>query len=347
MAYEIFLSHSHQDEVIATALAGLVEELFEKKVNVRYSSDQSPGGGIPPGTPWLDWILEHIKRADKTYVLLTANSLKRPWVLWEAGAAVGIALGAEKTSAVAPVLFAVEDNDIPSPFEHLQVVRGDSDKGIRRLLQDLNTALGGPLSPKAFSSTVADCVPPYLRGVKESLNSMAPADGVLASMPPLVPPVKLAGLWVTAYTFHSSAGPAHHADLSQVVAEPPRRVRATNYAQRTEGHVAAFGNQIEAEVVNRHLIGQWRNDTDTRYFGTIHLAILPGESVMEGHYTSLANDVTTSVGHWKWVRLKPLANPPNDLNALSLLSPPAVYKILEGHKQSDGPLSLDAVLEKK
>ena len=49
MALKIFLSHSHQDQAIAAALAGLLGDLFRSKVSVDYSSDQNAGGGIPPG----------------------------------------------------------------------------------------------------------------------------------------------------------------------------------------------------------------------------------------------------------------------------------------------------------
>ena len=44
---------------------------------------------------------------------------------------------------------------------------------------------------------------------------------------------------------------------------------------RTEGRSAPFRNAIEAQLAGRHLIGTWRNGSDTRYFGTMQLAVLP------------------------------------------------------------------------
>lgn len=113
----VFLSHSSLDYVIETALADLLHGLFH--VEVDYSSDQASGGGIPPGAKWLQRIEKHIKDAANTYVLLTPNSMNKAWVLWEAGAAAGVVMGAKsgaKSDAAVPVTFGLSAEDIPSPF---------------------------------------------------------------------------------------------------------------------------------------------------------------------------------------------------------------------------------------
>jgi hypothetical protein len=149
---QIFLSHSNLDRGIAAALKVLIQDLFGKGVIVEYSSDQDVGGGIPPGDKWLPWITQKISAADKTYVLLTPNSMNKPWVLWESGAAAGVALAINKPSPVVPITFGISNDDIPSPFASTQTVRGDTNEagGIFRLLQDLNQQLGQPLTEKAF-----------------------------------------------------------------------------------------------------------------------------------------------------------------------------------------------------
>ena len=345
MALKIFLSHSHQDQAIAAALAGLLGDLFRSKVSVDYSSDQNAGGGIPPGEQWLPWIVDHIKRADGTFVLLTPNSMHRPWVLWESGAAAGVALAAGRKRPVVPITFGVAREDIPSPFSDRQPVQGDS-AGITRLLQDWNSKLAVPLSRKTFESNAATCVPPFLAVVKEALANAASEQSILADVKQDFPASKLAGQWATAYTFTSgNTATAYHADISIVVADSERRVRARNYAARTQNHdLQAFENAIQAELVNRHLIGQWRNLSDERYFGAVHLAVLTGEAVMDGYYTSLSSDIVTNSGHWLWVRLKEAVAAP-ELNTLRLKSPADVYAILTGHKESKSRVALDAILE--
>src|SRR5438067_2009485 len=96
----------------------------------------------------------------------------------------------------------------------------------------------------------------------------------------------LGGFWITSYQFYSEGCLRHHADITRITPQSTRRLTAKNYPPdpRTQGHVPAFRNEIDAQVANRHVIGHWKNVSDTRYFGSIHLALLPGEIVMEGYY---------------------------------------------------------------
>jgi hypothetical protein len=57
----------------------------------------------------------------------------------------------------------------------------------------------------------------------------------------------------------------------------------------------------------------WKNSSDARYLGALHLAVLPGEAVMEGHFSGYASDVEVSIGPWKWVRLDPASLPDDGL----------------------------------
>jgi hypothetical protein len=346
----IFLSHSTADRVIAEAVKKLLENVFGSvNLQVDYSSDQEAGGGIPPGALWLPWITDHIQQSDWVYVLLTPGSMVRPWVLWESGAAAGVALGSGRGGVVIPVTFGVPDARVPSPLSAAQLVRGDSAEagGITRLLQNVNKALGEPLSRSAFDSTVADQVPGYLASVKVAVEQSTPRESLLASVPHLVTANDLTGLWVTCYAFKSRQSVARHADVVKVTAETQRRLRAEDYglSPRTDGHPTPFRDVVDAEIANRHLLGHWRNVSDTRYFGAIHLAILPGENVMEGHYTSFKSDVAVTHGRWKWVRLSSETTPGADLSRLILRSPSAIDTILEQHSNYAGPLALSDIVE--
>lgn len=108
-------------------------------------------------------------------------------------------------------------------------------------------------------------------------------ESLLASIPHNFSTDVLSGFWITCYEYDSTC----HADISQITPEVGRRVTIKNYPPepRVEGRVSSFRNKIEAELVNRHLVGYWKNVNDAFYFGAIHLAILPGETVMEGYYT--------------------------------------------------------------
>ena len=63
-------------------------------------------------------------------------------------------------------------------------------------------------------------------------------------------------------------GTKHHVDLSTVTVTN-NAVTARNYPPepRAEAHTSGFRNEIEAGLFGRHLIGRWRNISDTYFYG--------------------------------------------------------------------------------
>jgi hypothetical protein len=108
---------------------------------------------------------------------------------------------------------------------------------------------------------------------------------------------------------------------------------------------SSFRNEIEAELVNRHLIGHWKNVNDAYYFGSIHLAVLPGETVMEGYYTCYLTDLQVATERWKWVRLDQEALSDVELSQVVLQEPRLIHALVESHSQHDIPLTLTEVME--
>ena len=164
----------------------------------------------------------------------------------------------------------------------------------------------------------------------------APAISWLA--PPSFLANALCGAWVTSYQFPHDGHQLHHADIAHVTADGDH-IRVTNDPARTEGRAIPFHNEIDAQLSGRHLIGHWRNTSDTRYFGLVHLAVLPGETVIDGYYTGLATDVSISIGRWRWVRLEPVAD------VIVLHDPSVIYKIVTEHSQYDTPLAVSDIGE--
>jgi len=348
VALQIFLSHSSIDGKIADALRTLLSDLFGDGIAVEFSSDQKAGGGIPPGEKWLPWINEKIGAANKTYVLLTPNSMNKPWVLWESGAAAGVALASNKSSPVVPITFGISNDDIPSPFTSTQHVKGDTKEagGILRLLQDLNKDLGKRLPDKAFELTTDNLLQGFFRKIKDELEKSAPLESLLSSVPHLFSVSGLGGHWVTSYQFSSGGNMMGHSEVIQLTPESDRRLRGrTHFPEpRTEGRDKPFRNEIDFELANRHLLGHWKNISDTRYFGTLQLAVLQGENVLEGHYTAFASDVSVVSGPWKWVRLNPETLKEADLSKMVLRAPAEIQSLLATHKKHAGPLNLANVV---
>jgi hypothetical protein len=177
----------------------------------------------------------------------------------------------------------------------------------------------------------------------EAVTDYMPASAsLLDSVPPGFPADALAGPWVTAYQFTHAGALRHHADIAHVAAEGDREVRALNHPPepRTQGRASPFRNEIEGRLFGRHLVGTWRNTSDTRYFGSLHLAVLPGETVMDGYYTGLASDISVSAEHWRWVRLDDAG-----LSAVTLREPAAIYELVMSRTQDDPPLSAAGIGE--
>lgn len=216
-----------------------------------------------------------------------------------------------------------------------------------RLLNDLTNRDAIPQTVAAWED---DMIPPadVLRAAEDAAQ-IAPGAGPghLITTPPSFSAEVLAGYWVTAYQFAHANRPHHHADIAHVTAASASRIRAVNHppAPRTEGRSSPFRNEIAADLANRHLAGQWKNVSDSRYFGLVELATLPGESVMEGVYTGFASDILVSTGRWRWVRLDPASIPEIGLAGVTLRDPAEVYELVMSYSLHDEPLTLDDVTE--
>jgi hypothetical protein len=80
----VFVSHTHEDDRLATALKDSISELLLDGVEFFVSSDRM---SIIGGDRWLEKIESGLLRSSIVVVLCTPESVKRPWVNFEAGGA--------------------------------------------------------------------------------------------------------------------------------------------------------------------------------------------------------------------------------------------------------------------
>lgn len=177
----------------------------------------------------------------------------------------------------------------------------------------------------------------------ETPRTPATTEALLASYAPAVEPAQLAGLWVTCFVFD---GTKHHVDLSTVTVTNDV-VSARNYPPepRAEGHAAGFRNEIAAGLFGRHLIGRWRNVSDSYFYGSLHFAVLPGETMLDGYYTGFLSDSQVVAEQWRWVRVEPQSAEGADLNAVVLGEPQRIYDAVVGRSRFDGPIPLPQLTE--
>lgn len=162
----MFISHSHDEKALADAIRAAMSKLVST-VNVQYSSDTSVGGGIQPGADWLTEIMKWVRGSEITLILLTSRSAAKAWLMWEAGAVSGVALGLGDHASVVPVLFRVPGNEIPGPLRSKQaIVGGHTEKGARRLFSTLIAKFVPEMLPEsAIHAMVTSVLKDYLAAV--------------------------------------------------------------------------------------------------------------------------------------------------------------------------------------
>ena len=183
----VFISHHHADSGIADALSDAIEALFKDKVSVSYSTKRADGG-IPTGADWFRWIGEQVTRSRVTVLLLTRQFVGSPyWLLWEAGAVYGTALGnGSHQGRVRPLGYRVDGAALPAPLKaaNLQVTQGDDTEQMHQFFSGLIDEFDGLTRAEVrdagarLQSVVASHVP----RVGELLN--APPDSTEPPGPP-------------------------------------------------------------------------------------------------------------------------------------------------------------------
>jgi hypothetical protein len=85
----VFISHDSRDAPIAEAFSKLLSSVTAGMLKTFRSSDRKGSQGFEYGVEWFPELMKKLASACDVVCLLTSNSLERPWVLFEAGAAKG------------------------------------------------------------------------------------------------------------------------------------------------------------------------------------------------------------------------------------------------------------------
>jgi hypothetical protein len=163
----VFISHSARDARLASALSDLLHDALPQ-LSVSYSSQQEIGSGNRVGDRFFEWVRERVQASAYVFVLLTPESLRSPWLSFEAGIAAST-----DHPRIVPIVFQLEIAHVPAPFQQFQIVRGDSYENVRRLLEQL-------LSQEETSRDVGvyarldPLVRDFIERVKEGLAERSP-----------------------------------------------------------------------------------------------------------------------------------------------------------------------------
>ncbi|MBF0297052.1 MAG: TIR domain-containing protein [Magnetococcales bacterium] len=175
----IFISHAHYDEALAEALADMIDTLFTGIIPpVNYSSRKGLSGGIEPGEDWFRWIVKQVREADVAIILLTPNSVVKPWVLWEAGAVAGSAFSSDADSrerCLYPLICGLNSDSIPGPFSRTQVVNAQEHDDIQKFIEKLYSQYKDkfdPMKGREFGRLQEKAINRYLETIAIALPRM-------------------------------------------------------------------------------------------------------------------------------------------------------------------------------
>ena len=85
----VFISHDSRDADLAEAFGNLLTDASGGILKSFRSSDRKGTAGIEYGQEWYRAIMQKLDDATDVVALLTAHSIDRPWILYEAGVAKG------------------------------------------------------------------------------------------------------------------------------------------------------------------------------------------------------------------------------------------------------------------
>ncbi len=142
MPKRAFVSHISDEGVVATALKNVLRRDFLGLLDVFVSSDEE---SIAAGEDWLHSIERALKDSGMLVVLCSPDSVTRPWINFEAGAAWmrGIPL--------VPVCHAgLRPSDLPMPLSLRHGILLDDPEGVRRLYTRIADLLECQIPTRSF-----------------------------------------------------------------------------------------------------------------------------------------------------------------------------------------------------
>jgi TIR domain len=134
---KVFISFIHEEEEYAEAVQTFIARILGAEAKPFLSSDQRQ---IYAGEKWLDRIMEELQGATVILLMLSEESVKRPWVNFEAGAA-----WMKKDTVTIPVCFGdLHIGDLPKPYSSLQAVDLSDEQNHEYLATSVAHHLGLP-----------------------------------------------------------------------------------------------------------------------------------------------------------------------------------------------------------
>jgi hypothetical protein len=140
---DVFISFIHEEEEVAQAVQTFVGKVLEGKADVFLSSDTWQ---IYAGEVWLERIVYELKQAKVIILMLSPDSVGRPWVNFEAGGAFFT-----DKRMIAVCFNGLSKGSMPKPYSNFQAVDLESEEDqyylVRSVCHHVNKLMISPLPP--------------------------------------------------------------------------------------------------------------------------------------------------------------------------------------------------------
>src|SRR5919107_1590084 len=99
----LLISHSTEEKALAEAWKDLIATTSSSAVEVWFSSDTAPSGGMAIGQEWRTYLYDRLAESDFVLAIQTPVTAGRPWIMWECGVASGV----NKVRRIIPITFSM------------------------------------------------------------------------------------------------------------------------------------------------------------------------------------------------------------------------------------------------
>ena len=162
MKKKIFISHISKETELAQCLKEHLYNDFLGMLDIFVSSDRS---SIKLGDKWLKQVEEALDDAGILIILCSKESIKRPWVNFEAGAAW------IRKIPVIPICHSrLAPSKLSTPLSMLQGISGNDEEGLKKLYDKISEYLDvnvPKVNFKELSNKIKDIESEYIRENRE------------------------------------------------------------------------------------------------------------------------------------------------------------------------------------
>ncbi len=155
MAHNFFLSHYSKDENVAKIIAKTLSMITVDQIAPWYSSDSSETGGLKAGGIWFNEILSKIQQSKVVVIILTPNSINKPWLYFESGMAQSL-----ENCEVIPVCVGTKRDNILPPLGMYQCYQLTDYKSIKeffgKLLAKFDITLYEEMAKKILENAITE-----------------------------------------------------------------------------------------------------------------------------------------------------------------------------------------------